>query len=107
MSKLVRKSSVDGSAVAMLNAGLTSTGFLPLLHLLVADFLRPGETCAGGEASALNASSFVVRGSGTFFLLRNLFIVILKRLVPVLLWRKGGLEGFAIPRAGRVIDMTY
>jgi hypothetical protein len=88
MSKLVRKSSVEGRAEERSRAGLTSTGFFGFFHLLVPDFLScvVGETIVGCEESAKSASSLLAgggaRGSGGAFLLkRNLFIVILKRSV--------------------------
>ena len=64
MSKLVRKSSVDGRALVRSNAGFTSTGFFGFFHLLVPDFFScvVGETIVGCEESAKSASSLLADG---------------------------------------------
>ena len=102
MNRLVRKSSFVGRVRLKLISGFGSTGFRVFLHLL-ADFF----SCGGGDARGglggaepvrkeFTCSSLGARGSGTFFFLRNLFIVILNKLAAVDLRRCGGLEGIAV-----------
>jgi hypothetical protein len=105
ISKLVRKSSVEGKALARLRVGFTSSGFFGFFHLYVPDFLScvVGETCAGCAESAKSASLLLAsgggNGSGASFFLRNLFIVILQRSVQCFMRRRDGSEGLAIDEA--------
>lgn len=81
ISRLVRKSSVEGNAIETSSCGRgAGSGFLFFFHLLVEDFFRAGE---GGCDSALSASSFEIGPSVAFFF-RNLFMVKLSRSVELL-----------------------
>ena len=102
ISKLVRKSSLEGKAPDRSRVGFTSSGFFGFFHLYVPDFLScvVGETCAGGAESAKRASLLLAsgggKGSGASFFLRNLFIVILKRSVQCFTRRRDGSKGLAM-----------
>jgi len=83
ISKLVRKSSVDGSAMDTSSSGRgAGSGFLFFFHLLAPDFFGAGDG-RGGCESALSASSFETGPSMAFFF-KSLFIVVLKKSAELL-----------------------
>jgi len=83
MSRLVRNTSLSGSAATMSSCGFGSgCSFLLLFHRLVVLFLAPGEVGAGAE-SVVEDSDPARSGSGPRLWLRNFFMVLLNKLVDV------------------------